>query len=101
MCTTTSPQTWNQKIVRFGTARLDPDGCGCTDCIIGESTPLDEATNQQTAAAAAGLIGNATGHPMAITYRAETSTVHITDHPDITIHTADLQELAEQATNLQ
>jgi hypothetical protein len=35
---------------------IDPPGCGCTECIIGEYVPLDEATPAQIADLLAGRI---------------------------------------------
>lgn len=43
-------------------ARLDPPGCGCTDCLTGHSRPIDVASNEELAACARGQIENATGY---------------------------------------
>ncbi len=40
--------------------QIDPRGCGCTECIIGEYVPLDEATTGQVLALMNGELGNAT-----------------------------------------
>lgn len=49
-----------------GPARVDPPGCGCTDCIIGEwSKPLDQITYQQLVRLIHGNIENATGRDAA------------------------------------
>lgn len=34
-----------------GTFVIDPAGCGCTDCIVGESTPLDRVRGEDLLAA--------------------------------------------------
>lgn len=41
--------------------RIDPKGCGCTDCLVGWSRPLDQASEFDLAMAAAGFIQNASG----------------------------------------
>ena len=46
--------------------RLDPDGCGCTDCLTGESVPYDRATEAQVVACALGKLVNATGRELTI-----------------------------------
>ena len=37
---------------------IDPPGCGCTECIIGEYVPLDRATPKQVARMLRGKIAN-------------------------------------------
>lgn len=37
---------------------IDPPGCGCTECIIGQYKPLDESTQEQVVDMLAGRIGN-------------------------------------------
>jgi hypothetical protein len=44
--------------------QLDPYGCGCTECLTGESVPLNQATDEQVLAMILGEIGNATGHEL-------------------------------------
>ncbi len=44
-----------------GVIRVDPPGCGCTDCLIGWSVPLDYITDQQRQELFAGDLDNATG----------------------------------------
>jgi hypothetical protein len=46
--------------------RLDPRGCACTDCLIGYSRPISEATDAQLFDAARGLIDNASGQTLTI-----------------------------------
>jgi hypothetical protein len=41
--------------------RLDPEGCGCTDCLTGRSVPWEMASDEQRLACAQGLLSNATG----------------------------------------
>ena len=41
--------------------RLDPSGCGCTDCQSGSSRPWDEVSEELLLACACGEIDNATG----------------------------------------
>lgn len=49
-------------------ARLDPRGCGCTDCILGEySKPLESATEDELILTALGRIDNATGEKIRLT----------------------------------
>lgn len=40
---------------------IDPPGCGCTECIIGQYKPLDEATQEQIVDMLTGRIGNNLG----------------------------------------
>lgn len=40
--------------------RIDPAGCGCTDCLVGHSVPVDRATDIQMAALLAGMLSDAT-----------------------------------------
>jgi hypothetical protein len=40
---------------------IDPPGCGCTECLIGEYVPLDRATNTQIRQMTAGEIADHTG----------------------------------------
>lgn len=44
-----------------GIARLDPPGCGCTDCITGYSRPLNAATEQEIDDLLCGRLADATG----------------------------------------
>lgn len=46
---------------RVKVVQLDPEGCGCTECIIGEYRPLDQASDAELLACARGEISNATG----------------------------------------
>ena len=41
--------------------QIDPVGCGCTECIVGEYVPLDQATDEQVAAMLRGELSDATG----------------------------------------
>lgn len=40
---------------------IDPPGCGCTECIIGDYVPLDLATDEQVLAMLQGYLYNNTG----------------------------------------
>jgi len=40
--------------------QIDPIGCGCTECLIGEHVPLDQATEEQINKMIAGEIEDAT-----------------------------------------
>ena len=41
--------------------RIDPENCGCTDCHIGYSRPVDAATGAELYAMLNGELVNATG----------------------------------------
>lgn len=41
--------------------RVDPVGCGCTDCLTGYSVPLDQASNRILHKMVCGKVQNATG----------------------------------------
>jgi hypothetical protein len=41
--------------------QIDPVGCGCTECIVGEYVPLDRATGDQVFKLIKGKLLNATG----------------------------------------
>jgi len=56
--------------------RIDPRGCGCTDCLIGYSKPLGFADGTELFLMLQGAIQNATG------YEADHFQV---DHIDISI----------------
>lgn len=40
-------------------ARIDPHDCGCTDCICGESKPINKCSDDELLAAYLGIIENA------------------------------------------
>lgn len=40
--------------------QVDPPGCGCTECIIGQYVPLDQASVTQVADMLEGRLGNGT-----------------------------------------
>ncbi len=42
--------------------RIDPYGCGCTDCIVGWSKPLEAATDAEVLLMLRGGVDNATGY---------------------------------------
>jgi len=46
---------------------IDPPGCGCTECLIGEYVPLDEATAFHVRLMLRGMMHDNTG--MEFTYR--------------------------------
>lgn len=35
---------------------IDPEGCGCTDCIVGESVPLDNVSPVQLLSIVSGFV---------------------------------------------
>jgi hypothetical protein len=39
---------------------IDPTGCGCTECLVGEYVPFDRATRKQLKQMRKGKIGNNT-----------------------------------------
>ncbi len=41
--------------------RVDPEGCGCVDCIVGYSLPVDLINGMQAVLVCQGLIRNASG----------------------------------------
>lgn len=41
---------------------IDPPGCGCTECLIGEYVPLDQATDDQLRLMLQGKIKNNTSY---------------------------------------
>ncbi len=47
--------------------RIDPKGCGCTDCITGYSKPIDECTQEQLYLMHLGIFDNASGEETVIT----------------------------------
>jgi hypothetical protein len=47
----TKLRQFNNHEFRPGTFVVDPAGCGCTDCMMGYSTPADELTLDQIAQA--------------------------------------------------
>lgn len=44
--------------------RVDPRTCGCTDCIVGYSIPLEFATQRQLQMLLNGVLVNATGYSL-------------------------------------
>lgn len=38
--------------------QVDPPGCGCTECLIGQYVPLDRATSEQVIALLCGELGS-------------------------------------------
>lgn len=53
------------------TKRIDPEGCGCTDCLTGYSKPLNSATHEELFLMLHGAITNATS------LDSENFTVHV------------------------
>ena len=45
---------------------IDPIGCGCTECLIGQYVPLDQATDRQIAMLVLGKLRNNTSTPIAV-----------------------------------
>jgi hypothetical protein len=41
---------------------IDPYGCGCTECLVGEYKPLDYATDEELIAMILGELANHTGY---------------------------------------
>lgn len=59
--------------------RIDPYNCGCTDCILSYSVPLDEAHDSEIIAMLDGHIENATGYePEEFIVRIEIDRPHAT-----------------------
>lgn len=46
---------------------IDPPGCGCTECIIGQYVPLNHATPENIAAMLSGQLSNHTGVELRLT----------------------------------
>lgn len=44
---------------------IDPAGCGCTECIVGEYVPMDAATDDQLLGMILGELANHTGYELA------------------------------------
>jgi hypothetical protein len=40
---------------------IDPQGCGCTECLVGEYVPLERATNRQIQRMLKGKLDDHTG----------------------------------------
>ena len=51
--------------------RIDPVGCGCTDCLTGYSKPLDRATDDQVRAMFSGKLIDATSNTFEVTVTRE------------------------------
>jgi hypothetical protein len=43
---------------------IDPYGCGCTECLMGESVPLEWATDEQLIAMLLDELSNHTGYEL-------------------------------------
>ena len=52
---------------------IDPAGCGCTDCIVGEAVPLDRATAHQIKQLLAGKLISRIGSDTTITFMLSVS----------------------------
>ena len=50
--------------------RIDPKGCGCTDCIIGYSKPIDLCSDEELKKLYLGLIYNASDCELKVVYEA-------------------------------
>jgi hypothetical protein len=48
--------------------RLDPETCGCTDCIVGNSKPINEASAAEVLLLLDGKLRNATSYNLAEFY---------------------------------
>jgi hypothetical protein len=51
--------------------RIDPIGCGCTDCLIGYSKPIDYCDQGELALAMCGAVDNASDHKITRTFSYE------------------------------
>ena len=51
--------------------RVDPEGCGCTDCLIGESKPIDQCSQRELVKLYYGEIDNASGREISATIKIE------------------------------
>ena len=47
--------------------QVDPQGCGCTECLVGEYVPLELATPQQIRNLIFGTLADATGETFMVT----------------------------------
>jgi hypothetical protein len=54
--------------------QIDPPFCGCTECILGEYVPLNEATDDQVWKMLVGSLRNATGYDLD-EFSVETKTI--------------------------
>lgn len=50
---------------------IDPPGCGCTECLVGEYVPLDRASDEQVAALFRGELGDNTNRVWQIQQRLD------------------------------
>lgn len=48
--------------------QIDPNGCGCTECLVGEYKPLEAASYEEVFAMLTGKLSNATGEPFRVEY---------------------------------
>jgi hypothetical protein len=67
---------------------IDPPGCGCTDCLIGWSVPLDRASSTQVADMIARHLLNRTSTDMTITTTVTVTWEHLTWQISSTTHPA-------------
>lgn len=50
---------------------IDPVGCGCTECLVGEYVPIERATSEQVLALAKGEIGDNTSQIAHVQYERD------------------------------